>query len=327
MITFKELREDIDTKKLTSLVRAGLFDANKIPLLKRMLNKDVTRMSSQEKAAMEQLLDKLIDEVLGNQQIYSKVRSNLQKEKMDESLDEETPSFGKVKTINHEGKKVKVLQVHDRYYLDATTAKEVDDKKSTDWKGNPIKNSFRHVTDSPESYHKKNINEKYEVAGDLPTVLVLKRKAIRVFPDGQRVALYHNDKLDTFVSIPYTNIGKSTSVGVSSGLTVHEETIVEDTHHDMEITDEEKGWTSVSVRKKPKLQEHVLHTLKAIVANKQKMPIKFVDGRRLTVDHQTANKIIKIHGAVNDQNKEKLVGMMNKSKEHFMKVAAFAMKH
>ena len=36
-----------------------------------------------------------------------------------------------------------------------------------------------------------------------PYVLVLKRKAIRYYPNDTRVALYHNQKLDKYFSIPY----------------------------------------------------------------------------------------------------------------------------
>jgi len=38
---------------------------------------------------------------------------------------------------------------------------------------------------------------------DPPTVLVLRRKAIRLFPGGQRVASYVNDNLDLEIAIPY----------------------------------------------------------------------------------------------------------------------------
>ena len=38
---------------------------------------------------------------------------------------------------------------------------------------------------------------------DPPNVLIMKRKSIRQFGNGQRVALYYIDKLDKYVSIPY----------------------------------------------------------------------------------------------------------------------------
>jgi hypothetical protein len=47
---------------------------------------------------------------------------------------------------------------------------------------------------------------------DPPTVLIMKRKSVRQFPNGQRVALYYVDKLDKYVTIPYTAMQWSLSV-------------------------------------------------------------------------------------------------------------------
>ena len=47
---------------------------------------------------------------------------------------------------------------------------------------------------------------------DPPAVLVMRRKSVRQFPDGQRVALYYVDKLDKYVTVPYTAMQWSTSV-------------------------------------------------------------------------------------------------------------------
>lgn len=38
---------------------------------------------------------------------------------------------------------------------------------------------------------------------DPPMVVLLQRKAIRLYPNGQRIALYHNDRLNLDVSVPY----------------------------------------------------------------------------------------------------------------------------
>jgi hypothetical protein len=38
---------------------------------------------------------------------------------------------------------------------------------------------------------------------DPPMILVIKRKAVRLFPSGEKVALYHSDKLGIDISIPY----------------------------------------------------------------------------------------------------------------------------
>lgn len=38
---------------------------------------------------------------------------------------------------------------------------------------------------------------------DPPAVLIMKRKSIRQFPNGQRVALYYVDKINKYVTVPY----------------------------------------------------------------------------------------------------------------------------
>lgn len=38
---------------------------------------------------------------------------------------------------------------------------------------------------------------------DMPTVIILKRKAIRVFPDNQKIGLYYSQALDRYISIPF----------------------------------------------------------------------------------------------------------------------------
>ena len=47
---------------------------------------------------------------------------------------------------------------------------------------------------------------------DPPAVLIMKRKSVRQFPNGQRVALYYVDKIDKYVTVPYTAMQWSTSI-------------------------------------------------------------------------------------------------------------------
>jgi hypothetical protein len=75
------------------------------------------------------------------------------------------------------------------------------------------------------------------------------------------------------------------------------------------------------------LEENVLQHLNNIVNNHQAKSIKFKDGSSMKVDVQTAHAILKVHGAVNHENKEKIANMAHKSKSHFKKVADFAWKH
>jgi hypothetical protein len=39
---------------------------------------------------------------------------------------------------------------------------------------------------------------------DPPAVLLMKRKSVRMFPNNQRVALYFVDKINKYVTVPYT---------------------------------------------------------------------------------------------------------------------------
>ena len=126
---------------------------------------------------------------------------------------------------------------------------------------------------------------------DPPVVLMLKRKAIRVYPDKTRIALYYNKQLDKHFSVPY---GK----GINSNIQSEE---VEDA-----------------------LEEAVMDSLHKIVANKQAQRVKFANGQTRSVDHYTASAITQVHKAVNDENKKKLADMVHKSPAHFEKVASFA---
>jgi hypothetical protein len=55
----------------------------------------------------------------------------------------------------------------------------------------------------------KNTSKKvYKEAVDsqaLPFVLVLRRKAVRMYPEGTRVALYYNERLNRYFSVPYSS--------------------------------------------------------------------------------------------------------------------------
>ena len=54
--------------------------------------------------------------------------------------------------------------------------------------------------------------KKKSTSMDPPPVLLLKRKSVRQFPDGQRVALYYVEKLDKYVTVPYTAMQWSAAI-------------------------------------------------------------------------------------------------------------------
>jgi len=51
---------------------------------------------------------------------------------------------------------------------------------------------------------------------DPPAVLIMKRKSIRLFPNDQRVALYYVDKINKYVTVPYTSMQWSSTGPTSS---------------------------------------------------------------------------------------------------------------
>lgn len=130
---------------------------------------------------------------------------------------------------------------------------------------------------------------------DPPFVLVLKRRAIRLFPNKVKMALYYNQKLDKYFSIPY-------GPNVSAGPLQAEET-------------EEEQVTIV---------EAVMDQLHKIVGKKQANTVKFANGQTRKVDHFTASAITQVHNALNDENKKKFADMVHKSPAHLAKASDFA---
>lgn len=135
-----------------------------------------------------------------------------------------------------------------------------------------------------------------------PYMLVLKRRGIRIFPDGKRVALYVNDKLGLTFTVPYEPAG-TMAKDVLPGVQAEE----------IELSEEN-------------IDENIEH-IKDIVDKHQAKKLKFQDGTSMNVDATTAKAIHLVHGALNDQNKAKVARMLSHSKGQFMKVADFAMKN
>ncbi len=210
MKTLKEIRgeftlSEAEDKKLTSLIRAGLFDTSKLPILRRALSKDNTKMTPAERNSLLDLLDTLIDHVLGDKNIYTKLRSNV-------------------------------------------------------------------------------MHESYEVSGDLPQVLILKRKSIRVFPDGQRVALYWADKLKTYVSVPYSSVGVGYSPTVSEDL------------------------NNIAI-------------IQTIKEDRQNRKVNFYDGSTAEIAPEIADSIIENYEQLNGENKSVADFYVNESLDSLMSIA------
>jgi hypothetical protein len=59
------------------------------------------------------------------------------------------------------------------------------------------------VREELEEARMDNVGSAFPLVPEPPAVLVVKRKAVRLYPDGTRVALYWSDKLKKYFSVPY----------------------------------------------------------------------------------------------------------------------------
>jgi hypothetical protein len=59
------------------------------------------------------------------------------------------------------------------------------------------------VREDLEEARMDSVGSSYPLLPDPPAVLVIKRKAVRLYPDGTRIAMYWSDKLKRVFSLPY----------------------------------------------------------------------------------------------------------------------------
>jgi len=149
--------------------------------------------------------------------------------------------------------------------------------------------------DSPLFYYEEDVSEH---PMDPPAILIMRRKSIRQFPNNQRVSLYFVDKINKYVTVPYTAMQWS-ATGMPEGVNVEGNIIEED----------------------------VMYQLNNIVSNGYTETIMFRDGKTMKVNEQTAKAVLKTYNDLNHENKKNVSEMVNESKEQFSKVVDFARKH
>ncbi len=242
MKSIKELREqyqvitekeDKEQRKLTALVRAGLFDAKKLPVLKRALEKGVDKMTSAEKKILIDLLDSLMNQVISNEPVYMKVKRNVQ------SMDEEV---------------------------------------------------IAEIAKTPVTI------------SDVPSIVVLKRKAVRVYPGGQQVGLYYSQQLDKYVTIPFGEAGMSEEVDLEEArrrnIDVEDrlDRRAEETPYDQMTSDQRKRTKSYkvagrSITRGDSARETIARTLMALIQGKRGKRIKLAQLKKLKASPEHKTKI------------------------------------
>lgn len=242
------IEEESSYSKFDILVRAGLAEKSQIQRLHKVLDKmseDRPVLTNTEKTIVQNLLNKMVDLITNNQQIFQKAKQAVR-----------------------EGIVV-----------------------SSDLKYNP-------ETGRKYPAHRKNLGtddkEKEQVqesVSDVPFILVLKRKAIRMYPDGTKVALYHNEKLNKYFSVPY-----STDKNIDAAIQAEETEIV--------------NIAFDSVR-------HIAESEKADY-------IVFNNGASYFVDVDSAKSLVSLHESLSDANKKVLEESISSGKQNYKKVVSFA---
>jgi len=252
---FKQIVEEekSDYSKLDILVRAGLANKAQLQRIHRIMDKmgeEKPVFNNADREIMKNLFNRMANLITSNKQIFQKARQ--------------------------------VVREEDGDVID-----------TADYKVSP---SGRKVRAHRISFGSKT-NEEYELTEapldgdkDPPFVLVLNRRAIRLYPNDIKVAIYYNKKLDKYFSIPYGS-------GVNAPIQAEE---VEE------------------------IEEAVMDQLHKIVAGKQAQSVKFGNGQSQKVDHYTASAITQVHNALNDENKKKFADMVHKSPAHLAKASDFA---
>jgi hypothetical protein len=259
--------EKSDYSKFDMLVRAGLANKAQLQRIHRVLEKmkeERPVFNPTDRMILQNLFNKMVDLISNNKQIFQQTRRAV-REELEEDI-EDTADY----KISPSGRKVRAhrIKIGDIAY----------------GKDKEVKEDIEIIEAEP-------LNEQTpDLPKDPPFVLVLKRKAIRLYPNKTKIALYHNQKLDKYFSIPY---------GPSIDAPLQSEEVEQ-------------------------IEEAVMDQLHKIVAGKQAQTVKFGNGQTKKVDHYTASAITQVHKAVNDENKKKLSDMVHKSPAHLAKVADFA---
>ena len=254
--------EKSDYSKFDVLVRAGLANKAQMQRIHKILDKmheERPQFNNADKMILQNLFNKMVDLISNNKAINLQARRAV-KESIDEAAVELNTADYK---LSPSGRKVRAhkFKVGER------------------------------VDEDIDSIEAEDLSEaRMEMPMEPPVVLMLKRKAVRLYPDGQKVALYYNKQLDKYFSVPY-------------------------------------GLQSVVQAEEVALEESVMDTLHKIVNEKQAQSVKFASGHTRKVDGYTASAITQVHKALNDENKKKFSALVHKSPEHFEKASTFAYKH
>jgi pterin-4a-carbinolamine dehydratase len=298
--------EKSDYTKFDALVRAGLANKAQIQRLHKILDKmgeERPQFNNADRMIIQNLFTKMVDLITNNKQIYTQARRAVREELEEGVVDTSDYKLGA------SGQKVKAHRVKV-----GDTAPQIGDDPEAD-------DDYKKLKNEEVTYLEEGI--------DPPFVLILKRKAIRFYPEGIKNVLYYNERLNRYFSVPY-------SAGTPMNNPVQAEEVVQEGIKDEphEIVHKDTGKT-VSTHKNfkdaysayqdlSKASDHAIgHIPKK---TNEDVTINHNDGTVSTLDEQTADAIDAVYENLSEDNQVKFSNLLKESKEGLNKVLEFVTK-
>lgn len=237
-----------------------------------------------EEKADHSKFDALVRAGLANKAQLQRIHSILDK------MQEDKPTFNNADRMilqNLFNKMVDLLTSNKQIFSQARRSVSEGVIDSSDFKVSPTTGKkYRAHRIVVSKDNEENLKEEL-TKFDPPFVLVLKRKAIRLYPGSTRIALYYSDKLNKYFSVPYSTEENQ------SGVVQAEETI--------------------------------MSVLEIVRESQQSQTISYGENSEITIDFKTADAILKVYNSLNEENKIKITEMIEKNPENLNKVASFAL--
>ena len=164
-----------DYSKFDALIRAGLANKAQMTRIHKILDRmgeEKPNFTQADRAIIQNMFVKMVDLLSHNKTINTQARKAIHERR-------ETVQYTSDYKISPEGRKIRRARLK---FADLVDVDDLYKDKDTD---------------------KKEVKESVSVSKEPPPVLLLKRKAIRLYPDDTRIALYYSQKLDRHFSIPY----------------------------------------------------------------------------------------------------------------------------
>jgi len=171
-----EEEKKADYSKFDALIRAGLANKAQITRIHKILDRmseEKPNFTQADRAIIQNMFTKMVDLLSHNKTINTQARKAIHERR-------ETVQYTSDYKISPEGRKVRRSRLK---FADLVDVEDLYKNKDTE--------------------EKKEVKESVAVSKEPPPVLLLRRKAIRMYPDDTRIALYYSQKLDKHFSIPY----------------------------------------------------------------------------------------------------------------------------